>query len=66
MEQERSVDRLSRLIVGTAIFTVIALLCWYFRSVLVYIIAAFVVSLIGQPVIRLLRRIRIKGKNAPD
>ena len=66
MEQERSVDRLSRLIVGTAIFTVIALLCWYFRSVLVYIIAAFVVSLIGQPVIRLLRRIRIKGKSAPD
>ena len=66
MEQERSVDRLSRLIVGTAIFTVIALLCWYFRSVLVYIIAAFVVSLIGQPVIRLLRRIRIKGRSAPN
>ena len=66
MEQERSVDRLSRLIIGTAVFTVIALLCWYFRSVLVYIIAAFVVSLIGQPVIRLLRRIRIKGRSAPD
>ena len=66
MEQERSVDRLYRLIIGTAVFTVIALLCWYFRSVLVYIIAAFVVSLIGQPVIRLLRRIRIKGRSAPD
>ncbi len=66
MEQERSIDRLARLAIGTAVFTVIALLCWYFRSVLVYIIAAFVVSLIGQPVIRLLRRIRIKGRSAPD
>ena len=66
MESERSIDRLARVILGTAIFTVIALLCWYFRSVLVYIIAAFVVSLIGQPVVRALRKIRIKGKAAPD
>ena len=66
MEQERSIDRLARLTVGAAIFTIIALLCWYFRSVLVYIIAAFVVSLIGQPVVRSLRKIRIKGRTAPD
>ena len=66
MEQERSIDRLARLIIGTAIFTIIALLCWYFRSVLVYIIAAFVVSLIGQPVVRALRKVRIKGRTAPD
>ena len=66
MEQERSTDRLARLIVNAAIFTVIALLCWYFRSVLVYIIAAFVVSLIGQPVVRLLKKVRIKGRTVPD
>ncbi len=66
MEQERSIDRLARLTVATAIFTIIALLCWYFRSVLVYIIAAFVVSLIGQPVVRALRKITVKGRTAPD
>lgn len=66
MEAERSTDRLARVILNAAIFTVIALLCWYFRSVLVYIIAAFVVSLVGQPVKRLLRKCRIKGKSAPD
>ena len=66
MEQERSIDRLSRVILSAAAFTVIALLCWYFRSVLVYIIAAFVVSLVGQPVMRVLRRIRFKGRAAPD
>ena len=31
-----------------------------------YIIVAFVVSLIGQPVMRLLRKVRIRGKSAPD
>ncbi|NLZ18930.1 MAG: AI-2E family transporter [Bacteroidales bacterium] len=64
--EERSTDRLARIALRAAIFTVIALLCWYFRSVLVYIIAAFVVSLIGQPVIRALRKVRIKGHGAPD
>ena len=66
MEQERSIDRLARLIINTALFTVAALLCWYFRSVLVYIIAAFVVSLVGQPVMRVLRKIRFRGQAAPD
>ena len=41
-------------------------LCWYFKNVLIYIIAAFVVSLIGRPVMRLLRKIKIKGKSAPE
>ncbi|MCR4825149.1 MAG: AI-2E family transporter [Bacteroidales bacterium] len=64
--EERSTDRLARVALNTAIFTVRALLCWYFRSVLVYIIAAFVVSLIGQPVTRVLCKVRIKGHGAPD
>ena len=66
MEQERNTDRLAGYLIKLGIFAIIAALCWYFRSVLVYVIAAFVISLIGQPVIRLLRRIRIKGRTAPD
>ena len=66
MEQERSIDRLARYLIGAGTIAILAWLCWYFKSVLVYIIAAFVVSLIGQPVMRLLRRITIKGKSAPD
>ena len=65
MEQERSIDRLARYIIIAATLAVLACLCWYFKSVLVYIIVAFVVSLIGQPVMRLLRKIRIRGKSAP-
>ena len=66
MEQERSIDRLARYLIGAGTIAILAWLCWYFKSVLVYIIAAFVVSLIGQPVMRLLRKITIKGKAAPD
>ena len=66
MEQERSIDRLARYLIAAAVVALSGWICWYFRSVLVYIIAAFVVSLIGQPVMRLLRQVKIKGKTAPD
>ena len=65
-QQERSIDRLARYIIAAATIAIAAWLCWYFKSVLVYIIAAFVVSLIGQPVMRLLRKVKIKGRSAPD
>ncbi len=66
MSAERSTDRLARVALSAAIFTVAALLCWYFRSVLVYIVAAFVISLVGQPVKRTLSRISVRGRSAPD
>ena len=66
MEQERSIDRLARYLIGAGTIAILAWLCWYFKSVLVYIIVAFVVSLIGQPVMRLLRKVTIKGKAAPN
>ena len=40
--------------------------CWYFRSVITYILVAVVVSLIGKPVVKLLQKINIKGKRLPD
>ena len=66
MEQERSIDRLARYVIAAGTIALLACLCWYFKNVLVYIIAAFVVSLIGHPVMRLLRKITVKGKSAPD
>ena len=66
MEQERSIDRLARYVMAAGGLAIVAALCWYFSSVLVYVIAAFVVSLIGQPVMKLLRRLKVRGKSAPD
>lgn len=66
MENERSIDKLARIILLVGALAIVGVICWYFRSVLAYIIGAFVVSLIGQPVFGLLKRIKIKGKSAPD
>ena len=64
---ERSTDRLARYILYLAGAAAVCAVCWYFRSVLVYIIVAAVVSLIGRPIARQLRKIRIKDRRLlPD
>ena len=66
MENERNTDKLAGYIIKLGGLAIIVALCLYFKNVLIYIVAAFVVSLIGRPVMKLLRRIKIKGKSAPD
>lgn len=66
MENERNTDKLAGYFIKLGGLAIVLALCWYFKNVLIYIIAAFVVSLIGRPVMRLLRKIRIKGKSAPE
>ena len=66
MEEERSIDRLARHLINFGAFAIIAAVCWYFRSVLAYIIVAFVISLLGQPVFKAIKGITIKGKSLPD
>lgn len=67
MEQsERYTDKLAKYIIAAAGIGIIGALCWYFRSVIIYILAAVVVSLIAKPVMGGLQKIKIKGKKAPD
>lgn len=66
MEEERNVDKLAGYLIKLGIFAIIVALCWYFRNVLIYIIIAFVVSLIGRPIMRFLKRLRIKKFHIPD
>lgn len=66
MENERNIDRLSGWIIKLGVLALACAACWYFRSVLVYILSAFVVSLLGQPLMRIFRKCRIKGKALPD
>lgn len=65
-DTERYVDKLAKYILVAAGVGIVAAICWYFRSVLVYILAAVVVSLIAKPIMGLLQKIRIKGRKAPD
>ncbi len=67
MEQtERYVDKLAKYILIAAGIGIVGALCWYFRSVLIYIMAAVVVSLVAKPVMGGLQKLRIKGRKAPD
>lgn len=67
MEQtERYIDKLAKYILIAAGIGITGALCWYFRSVLIYIMAAVVVSLVAKPVMGGLQKIRIKGRKAPD
>lgn len=66
MEEERNIDRLAGWIMKLAVLAFMCALCWYFRSVLVYVLAAFVVSLLGHPIMHLIQKIRIRGKALPD
>lgn len=63
---ERYTDKLAKSILLAAGIAIIAALCWYFRSVLAYILIAVVVSLVAKPLMVLLQKIRIKGRKAPD
>ena len=66
IQNERNTDRLAGWILNLSVVAAVCAACWYFRSVLVYVLLAFVVSLIGQPIMQLLKRIKIKGKSIPD
>ena len=66
MENERNTDKLAGYIIKLGGLALILALCWYFKNVLIYIIVAFVISMIGKPFMQLLKKIRIKGKSAPN
>ncbi len=66
MEKLSNVEKLSKYLIFVVIIAVVCSVCWYFSTVLVYVILAFVVSLISRPLARLMGKLRIKGKSAPD
>ena len=66
MENGRNTDKLAGYLIKLGGLAIVVALCWYFKNVLIYIIAAFVVSLIGRPVMQLLRKVSIKGRKAPN
>ena len=66
MEKQSNVERLSGYIILIGVLAIAGALCWYFRSVLMYIILAFVVSLVSRPLVSLMRKVQVKGKSAPD
>lgn len=63
---ERYIDKLAKYILISIGIILIGGICWYFRSILIYILVAVVVSLIAKPIMGTLQSISIKGHRAPD
>ena len=66
MENEKNTEKLAGYAIKLGGLAIILALCFYFKNVLIYIIAAFVISLIGRPFMQLLRKITIKKRHLPD
>lgn len=64
--EEKSTERLARYIIFAATLAIISFVCWYFKNVIIYILVASVVALIGKPLKKLIKKIHIKGKSAPE
>lgn len=66
MENLKYTEKLAKYALYAAVCGIIAFLCWYFSNVLIYIIAAVIVSLLARPIMDLLQKVNIKGVRIPD
>ena len=67
MENEvRYTEKLAKYILIASGAAIILGLCWFFKDIIAYILAAVVVSLIAKPLVNLMKKVKIKGRNAPE
>ena len=58
-------NRITRIVVAAIVLAIIAFLAWRFSSIVTYILIAGVLSIMGNPLVKLLDRIKIKGWHFP-
>ncbi len=58
-------NRITRIVVATFVLAFIAFLAWRFSSIVTYILIAGVLSIMGNPLVKLLDRIKLKQWNFP-
>ncbi len=59
-------DKLAILLLVTGVAAVVYLICHYFGNIILYILAAGVISLLAKPVVHLLAKVNIKGRHIPS
>lgn len=65
MENTKYTEKLAKTILIAAAILLICTICWYFKSVIIYILASVVVSLLARPIMGWLGKISIKGHMMP-
>lgn len=64
--ETKYLDKLAKLLLIAGIATIVYFFCRYFGNIIVYILAAGVISLLAKPVVKFLDKIKIKGKHIPS
>ncbi len=55
-----------KILLGFLGLTAVALFCWYFSSVIAYVLIAAALSFLGKPLIDRLGRVRFRGRSLPS
>lgn len=61
----RSSGSASKYIIGILATIAAFVLIWYFRDIVGYIIISAVLAIIGSPLVKLMKKVRIKGRTVP-
>lgn len=64
--ETRYTEKLAHLVLVLLTIALIASVCWYFHTVLIYIIVAALIALISRPLFVLLKKIRVGKLHLPD
>ena len=59
-------NAVGKYVLGLAALIVVVLFCWYFSSIIAYVLVAAVLSFLGKPIIDLLGRVRIRKYELSD
>jgi predicted PurR-regulated permease PerM len=59
-------DKRIRYIIGFIGVALLLFSLWFFRSIVAYILISAAISILGQPILRLLKKIKIRKKSIPD
>ena len=59
-------NNIGKYYLGGLALLVVGFLCWYFFSIIAYILVAVVISFFGHPIIDFLGKFEIKGKRIPN
>lgn len=56
----------TKYLLGAIAVLLVVFFSWYFFTIIVYVLVAAVISFIGKPIIDLLAKVKIKGRQLPD
>lgn len=59
-------NNFGKYVLGIAALVVVVLFCWYFSSIIAYVLVAAVISFLGKPIIDLLGKIKIRNYELSD